>query len=296
MEALIASILGNRDIQINDPVTMILSEAEVRRAHSIKAAVESDPTLHSLSDFEYVQYALTHPLNDGGSTPLSKVLHCVAQMQAFREQYGIQETIEEAEECINDMTLLQPGLFLGLQYLPSTGNCISINDWAAFFPRKIQTREQYSQFLRGSYYRFQSMSPTFLAIREGMANLFECEGVSSENYDSAFHERLFAELYLSYPKRHKEVFFVNSPTIVNIAYGLWKRFMTTNMKQTFHLGFQVQGLEGYRIDGLFKTPTPEHGRRTMINKAKWLLTVRYGHQATYQLPDLANVNGHLREG
>jgi CRAL/TRIO domain len=292
MDILLANILGSQvAISIDDPVTMLLSAQELRMAHDIKRAVEADAELTNLTDFEYVQYALTHPTINDGNIPISQILQFVAKMQAFREEYDIHESVEEGEACVAELSLLLPGLFLGIHYLPSSGNCISINDWAAFYPAAIKTREQYASYFRGSYYRFQCMNPTFLAIREGMSSLFECDGVKSQNFDFRLFEQTYAELYQSYPKRYKEVFFVNSPSVVNMAYGLWKRYMSKNMKETFHLGFQINGLEGYRIDSLFKTPTEEQGRLLMIKRVKELLTVRYYHRNTYRLPPLDTLNG-----
>lgn len=273
----------NEGIKINDPVTMALTAIEVQRARAIKDAVEADPELQNLSDFEYVQHALTHLTNDG-DIPLSKVTTYILGMQTFREHYSVKDTPEEGAKYINNMTLDHPGAFLGIHYLPASGNCIAIIDWAALFPGKVQTQQQWETFLVGCYYRFQSMSPTFLAIREGMASLFECQGIGWENFDSKFFEQLFAEVLLAYPKRHKEVFFINSPSVANIAFGLWKKYMTKNMKDNFHLGYQIHGLEGYRIDALFKTPTEERARQAMIQKVKELLTVRYHHEKTYRLP------------
>ena len=119
-----------------------------------------------------------------------------------------------------------------------------------------------------------------------MSSLFECEGASDQNFDEKFQEQLVAELLLSYPKRYRELYFVNAPMIVNTAYGLLKRHMTQNMKDTFFLGHQVDGMEGRRIDVLFKTPTPEMARQHMVNNVRQLLLARYQRQATYVLPSL----------
>lgn len=283
MEALLASLVGV-NIPIDDARTMELTTAELQRAWRIKQAVERDDALRNLRDFDYVQFALAHPTDEAIVTPLETVLHHVAHMQAFRQEYQIQETLEEGMSSMDAMTRLQPDLFLGIQYLAPSGNCLGLTDWAGFAPGNIATTEQTRSFMKGFYYRLQCMSPTFWAIREGISSLIECDGASWDNTDANLQEKILTELYMNYPKRHKETFLVNSPSVVNVLYGMWKKYFSNNMKSTLHLGYQVPGMEGRRIDVLFRTPTPELARQKMLANALHFLQVRYQHQQAYVLP------------
>lgn len=253
-------------------------------AQTIKAAIELDKKLHSLSDFEIVQYALTHATAAENSSPLPYVLEKVSRMQAYKEHYRIQDTPEEAAACIGAMTARYPGFFLAAQYSETRGNCVAVSDWAAHRKGLTNSPEEEKLFMRGFYYRFQAMSPTFLAIRTGMSELIECDGVSEGSFDFDLFERLGAEIYTTYPKNHLDAYFLNTPTAINVLHGLWKKHMTQNMKRAFQLGHQVEGMEEERISELFQSPTPEIARQNMVAKTDQLLRLRYRHQHTYRLP------------
>jgi CRAL/TRIO domain len=267
-------------------MTMKLNPLEMHRALVIKEAVEAATHLTNMTDFEYVQWALIHPVTHGAgmAVPLSTILEHISRMQEFSRSHRIQETADEGAQMVHELSLELPGLYLSLQYLPSSGNCIAVSDFKALLPGKIKTDQQWHIFVKGSYYRYHAMSPHFHAMREGMANLCECEGVSFQNYDDYFWQQLLEELHLSYPKRHKETFFVHSPMAMNIIYGLCKPYMTQNLKETFHLGYQIQGLEGHRIDELFKVPDEETARQNMVDQVHRLLVTRYRNQARFRIP------------
>jgi CRAL/TRIO domain len=272
-----------QEIPIDDPVTMLLTSEEMERAHTIKAAVERDQTLTNLTDFEYVQWALTHG-NETEGNDLSTVLAYLARMQTFREFHGIQDTVEEGTACVEALIRQQPGMILTHHYDPIVGNCVTFDDWRAFLPSRIKTTQDHACFLKGSYYRYHGMYPSFLATRLGMTTTVECEGVTWENFDARFHQEFLDELFVCYPHRYFEMYMVNSPTVVNVAYGLWKKDMSTNLKKTFRLGSQLSTMTGNRLDTLFLTPTPESANQETVATAKTLLTARYQNQATYQLP------------
>jgi CRAL/TRIO domain len=286
MEAFLRSgVLLLGDIPIDHHVVMLLTTQEITKARLIKAAVEWEASLKNLSDFEYVQYALTH----GASTEnnqIPTILEHISRMQAFKETYGIQDTVADGLACIQAAMEQHPGLFLSIHYNAEDGNTTAVEDWAAFFPGTIATPEQHACLLKGLYYRFECLNPTFLATRLGVSNLIECQGVSWQNHDTNLQEQLLAELLVSYPTRYREMYLVNSPLVVNLAIALWKRHMSRNLRETFRLGYQLPGMEGRRIDVLFKIPTPEIADRATISTSRDLLVARYQHRATYQLPAL----------
>ena len=65
---------------------------------------------------------------------------------------------------------------------------------------------------------------------------------------------------------------------------MWKRVMNTDVKKSIQLGCSIPGLEGYRMDVLYKTPTPEVARENMISKVEKYLRLRYQNQRTFRLP------------
>jgi CRAL/TRIO domain len=267
--------------------TMTLDLVEIQRALIIKEAVEAGPHLAKMTDFEYVQYALTHPTTHGttaeAAMPLSTILEHIARMQAFCRQYQIQETADEGAQMWHEWYLEQPGHLLALLYLPSSGSCTHVSDMKALFPRLIKTERQWRILLAAVYYRSHAMAPHFRAMRQGESTMFECQGTTFQNYEPSFCERLFHEILISYPKRHKEMFFLHSPMVINIAYGLLKQYMNQNMKETFHLGYSIPGLEGRRIDELFKVPDEETALRNTVDQVHQLLTIRYRNQTQFQI-------------
>jgi CRAL/TRIO domain len=269
------------------PATMSLSQEEIDRALEIKMAITSDPNLDNLSDFEYVQYALALPASE---EPIATVLEHAYAMQCFRQEYRITDTLEQGSELFRASLRQHPGFFLAIEYVPNPGNFIAIDDVAAFDPSVLSGYEERRIGMAGFYYRYQCVSSTFQAIRSGVAIMVECEGCSFSNFDAKANEQFMLEFFRWYPKRHKEVLFLNSPTIINVAYSLWKKYMNSNMKDAFRLGYQIEGMEGQRIDALFKTPSPEIARQHMVQKVEQFLKLRYRNQKTFSLNNVQATN------
>ena len=264
------------------PITMNLSQEEIDRALEIKVAICSDPNLNNLTDYEYVQYALSLPASE---EPISTVLEYAYAMQSFREEYRIQDTLEEGVELFREHLNQHPGFFLAVEYVPNPGNFIAIDDVVAFDPAVLCGYKERRIGMGGFYYKFQCVSSTFQAIRSGVAIMVECDGCGMKNFDARVNEQFMVEFFRCYPKRHKEVLFLNSPTIINMAYSLWKKYMNNNMKDAFRLGYQIEGMEGQRIDSLFKTPSPEIARQHMLQKVEQYLKLRYHNQKNFSLDD-----------
>ncbi|CAB9515736.1 expressed unknown protein [Seminavis robusta] len=267
---------------IGGPSTMELSHEEIDRALAIKAAVEADPSLDNLSDYEYVQYALAHPASEERSVG-TIVAEYVYAMQCFRREYRLTDSVEEGMHLFEQAAAQHPGFFLAVEYVSQSGNFIHIDDVAAFDPRKIVGWEERRKILGGMYYRYQGVCSTLQAIRSGVAIMVECMGANFSNFDAHVHEQFMVELFRCYPKRHKEVLFLNSPTVINVAHSLWKKYLSPNMKNAFRLGYQIEGMEGQRIDELFKTPSPEVAQQHMVQKMGRFLKLRYRNQKTFSL-------------
>ena len=268
--------LGGGRPPTTDTTMMLLTE-EIVRARAIRAAA-NEHNLKALSDFEYVQYAICTP-----DESIEKVVERMTMMQAFREEYKIQDTVEEGVQVINQLTLDQPGMFLSIEQLAASQNYAVVLDAAAFLPARIQTPEQYRTFLAAFYYCFQLKNCQFQAMRNGASSLVECMGTTTENLDPTFLERFQHELYRWYPKLRRETFLLNSPSVVNCAYGLFKRYMSPNHKKTLRLGYQILGYEGQRIDSLYKMPTAEAGRQNLLSSVNRFLHTRYHNQSEFRL-------------
>lgn len=268
-------------------ISMHLTPQEMQRAQAIKAAVDESLTLAACTDFEYAQYALAHA---GSDSSLDLILHHIERLQGFRQDYKIQDTLEDGMACINAMTLQQPGELVSIQYLPDQWRCVAFSDWKAFQPKRCtkNNAQQHAIYLKGSYYRLQGLHPTLLAIRAGLVEVVECEGVTLEdNHDPVFTQYYYEELIVPYPKRYKSRCLVNSNLDVTVAQMEAKPYMTQNMRETIQWGKQVDGLiDKHRIPEVFLVPTLELARQRVLECVKELLAARYHYQATFTLPPI----------
>lgn len=275
MAAATAAALGG------GPETMVLTQTEVNRALQIKDAVQSQSHIKPLTDFEYVQYAMCCEQDE----TMDQIFHRMEMMQAFKEEYKIADTAEDGVDVIHQLNKEQPGFFLSIAYLPSTKNYLSVIDWAQLFPSRFKTWEQDRKFMGYLYYSCQAKSCQFQALREGSSIMVECMGVGTENFDSRFFSRMQHELLLWLPKLQKETFLLNSPSIANMAFALWRKFMRPDQKQALHMGHKIEGLEGQRIAELYKIPTLEIAEQHLLLNVKIFLQHRYQMEQEFRLPN-----------
>jgi hypothetical protein len=263
-----------------DDAAMRLTQAEVERTTQIKAAVEADERCRNLSDFEYVQYCLTTR-----DESMESVCERVWTMQEFRMEYRIQETLDEGLELFHQFTLLQPGLLLSIDFLESTQNYMTVDDFACYFPAVLKTHENFRVFFGGFYYLWNAMMPTFTAMRVGISSMTECMGASFDNFDTRVNDKFLHELFKPYPKKHKDGYWLNSPGMATMVVAFFKPYLPKETVEAFHLGHRIEGFEG-RIDELYKQPTAEIARHVMIEKFLALLRMRYARQASFSLSDV----------
>lgn len=278
----ILNYTGEGPASLEHTANMALSPGEVQLAHTIKEAVEAEPTLQNISDFDYVQFALA-----AKGASLQLILAKVATIQSFRHEYHLEGSVEEAMYLMDQFTQNHPGFLLDIDYQPYYGNFNIIQDVAAFVPARIQTLDQMKVFMAGFYYRFHAVNCTFRSIREGCTTIFECEGCTFDrNFDSHVIEKICYEVHRPYPTLLKTVHFVNSPTVINVIVALLKTSLPKHHTNAIHLGSHVEipGFEGRRLDELFMAPTFEQARRSMLTKIERYLRMRAHHQTHFRLP------------
>jgi CRAL/TRIO domain len=293
IEAMMAAAVGG------GPETMLLTRTEVNRALEIKkAALKDESNLKPLTDFEYVQYAITTM-----EEPMEQILYRMEMMEKFKLEYKIEDTPQDGVELIHQLSLDQPGFLLSVAHLPSSNNFMSVIDWAHLFPHKCKTWNQNRTFLGYIYYILQCKTCQFTAIREGSSILVECMDAGIQNFDSQFFSQIPHQLTRWYPKVQREMFLLNSPSVVNICFALWRRIMRPDEKKAVHLGHKVMGMEGVRIDEFYNVPTPEAANQHLLESVFTLLQHRYKMEQQFKLPDkplgehtslyLYNPNGSL---
>lgn len=272
-----------------DDGTMKVTTLELARARAIKAAVEANPEISprsKLSDFEYMQYALT---TEGES--IEQVCNRVYRQQAFKEEYKIEDTATQGIQLFHLDVLQRPGVWLAVEYLTNSENCVAVCDYAAFHPPT--TDEEYTAHASAIYYLYQCLAPNFRCIRNGMSSVVECSGASLANLNLRFTERLVVEFLSSYPHNIHEVFFLSAESTVTMVMALWNRCLPERFKKNIHLGRQIEGMEGRRIDILYKVPTEEAAKERLIMKTLQLLTLRDQHQKTFTFSSASVLDGGI---
>lgn len=266
-----------------DDSNMVLTLAEKNRALRIKAALAEDDRIdRTLTDYELVQYALVT-----NNETMEQVCERVYRMQEFCRQYRIDESdnpVREGAILFHQMTVEHPGFNLAVEFLPVSQNYVSVLDFAAFNPQRVKSSEEsWRVYFAGCFFLDQCLMPDISCIRNGISLMVECMDSTSANIDLGVLERQVVEFTAHYPMRSREIFFLNSHSVTNMACALWKRFLPVEMRKQFQLGQQIPGWEGQRIDLLYNTPTPEEARERMLLRVVQLLHLRYQNQANFSL-------------
>ena len=181
LDDLVASL---RESGSDDP-TMKLTRAEKARALEIREACDADDRIKStISDFEIAQYAVTA---EPGET-MESICQRIFLLQCFKEEYGITDDEVEGIELFIELTKLQPGVYLSVEYVKSSENHILIMDYAMFFPASLKSSDhQMRVYLASHYYIFNCLNPEFRSMRNGISLLTEC-------MDSSLQVRLWRKL------------------------------------------------------------------------------------------------------
>lgn len=258
---------------------MRLSPDEAALAWQLKRDVESNQELTALSDFEYAQYAIC-AIAHGEST--EETLQRMAMLQAFKREYGLNDTAQQGLEMLEAWTLQHPGMLLSIEKLASSQNYVGVLDWGAFYPSRLVTHEDFRTLLGGLYYMFEALNCQLQSIRSGYSMLVECMDVTTDHHDVRLFDRLAQEFLRWYPRIRKEIFLQNAPGVVLFAINTLKKHLPQTHR-AIQLGQQVPGLEGYRLDQIYATPSKDQARIRMLIKAYSFLSIRYNSRKGFVL-------------
>jgi hypothetical protein len=265
----------------------LMTEDEVQLAHRIRhaAATTTAGLSSSSSDFEIAQLAVTC-LANGEAEDMDAILTRLFQLQCFRQEYRIQDTIEDATEIWRIfMTEQQPQHILEIDIVKPSLNFIFMFDNRAFNPKAVDLPKDWRTFLGAYYYMAQCMCKDLRSIREGIVVVIECEGMGVDNWDPHVLERWTNELISFYPTNFKEILLVNTPLAANIVCSLMKPWITKGMFSKFRLGHRLESFEG-RLDELMLLPTPDIARVRLMERMKDFLRERLHNERTFTLPPL----------
>lgn len=279
----LAHLLAANLVQQDD--TMIVSATERQWALAIKQAVVESEGLKPLSDFEYVQYAMVTQ----GNT--QEALFRIGGMQAFKEEYGIDHSVEQATAALESTLGVLPGFVLHLDCCPHTNEAIMVWDARMCKPERVLSVHSehgpdynWKNYVVAHYYMNYSAQPTLYTVRDGLTLLIDCGQVGWDNVNMDFQRRMNEELRNFYPLKWKRVLAYNTAVISNIGWSLFKPFMSPNMQQSLKLGCQVAGSEaGIRLCELFLQPSAGGAHHNILRRFQNLLIMRNENAKRFRL-------------
>ena len=270
----------------------MLSEEERNRALDIKQAVEDCHYVTNISDFECAKLAIcccsSSPNNDNNNKSMDQILDIVHKLECFRNQYRLDDTLEDAMTTLEQFHYYQPGLLLDVSYIPSEQCYTSSSDMAKMNFTNLQTEDQWRAFQGGCYYWITSMESDFTSIRNGIIVLNECEGMSMLNFNIRAQERAINELWSYYPAKHQESVWLNAPVAATMFYGFVKSIINNELLQSWKLDGPLDGYDG-RLDTLFLMPTLELSQQALLHRMEGFLRQRYDNIQSFSLTN-NNVN------
>lgn len=273
-----------RPLAQNDPRRMQLTEEERGWALDIKDAIEMFPELDNLSDFVYATLAVAVKDN------VEDAVRRAHQLQAFREEYGLKDTLQESQHIIAKAVQQHPSLCYDVSFHPKQGKYILVQDIAAFSPTEEPTTQQVEDFAIFGYYLLHALFPDLESTRRGYTVFVECEGFSVANNKHMFKlmDKFYSEVMAVYPSSEgTEARHLNAPTFFNVMTAGLRKLLPEELQDKFFRGPSLPGLEsslaGRRLDTLYLTPTPELATQRAIAKLKANLERRYKNIASFSL-------------
>lgn len=269
---------------------MRLTEEERGWALTIKRAVEEDEELRNLCDLDYVQYAIV----TGGDVQDS--LRRMRGLQVFRQEYGINDTFDQALEMIRAFLTQQPGLLLAVDKAKTASqqggededadahlHYLLVLDFAKINPKTIRLPRDKRDMLGAFYYLHTATVAHPTAIRNGLLFIAECEGMTFDNVSPDFVGTIWREFKVYFPLRLKEFSWLRAATAATVLFSLCKPFFPAEVQAKVNLGCEFDAFEG-RLDELFlNRETPEENMEMTFRRAKRHLRERFQNAEAFRL-------------
>lgn len=254
---------------------MQLSEEERQHALAIKQAIEEDPDLDNLSDFQYVQFALVDQHD------VEAAMHRAYHLQAFlKEEYKIRhDDIDYAMASVQTFIRQHSGVILSLAYNADEETYVLIYDLATFDQKRLQTPEDWRMFMSFVYFELTALNPDFYAIRKGVVFVCECEGFDWKNCDMKVQEKAWTELINVYPIEFRQIKYFHTGVFANLSASLMKPFLPKHIHSKFSVGNEFDG----RLDTLYLVPTLEAANKRNLERFRVCLQQRFENERLFRL-------------
>lgn len=259
-----------------DPPRMTLSGEECDWATDIKAAIAATPGLDEVSDFMCVQLALKAK-GDVGSG-----VDCAIRLQAFREEYGIKDTVEDGRRRLCDLFQLLPRHVLDFGQRPD-GTYFFLVDLAQFDgAAKLTNEDKMKAYLGGCYYLYHACCPDIEAMRQGFIALIECQGMSfARKKDLKVVQKMVSELLCSYPIRGKVKHFHTS-SFFNVMSSMFQRIVGRDAGLQFQTCCVID-IEARPLGSMYLVPTVESANQRVLGRMHEVLQLRYREENAFSL-------------
>ncbi|CAB9502467.1 expressed unknown protein [Seminavis robusta] len=253
---------------------------------------DDDEPLPLLTDFEVAQYAIVTHGNIG------EALRRIHGMHVFCQEYGIQESVDQAMIYFTEWFRHHPGHLLHMDTDPETCEPIVVLDLAAYFPgiatghkpsnvapTKSLTKTttlvdvQWHIDVIKNYYQLHVSCSNFSSIRQGVFMIIDCDDIGWDNWSMEYSNRFHGELWAHYPIKFKSTLCYNTGSVANVCWNMIKPLMDSTMRESLQLGCQiVPEMEGTpapeKLCELYLQPSLEMAQANLLQRIKELLTLR----------------------
>jgi hypothetical protein len=251
---------------------------ERRRAREIRAAVREDPKLQPMSDFMYAHFAIVSLMEE---TDVAVVLSKIRQVQHLKRENGIFDNYVHGKQAVSQMlTGMVARMHLAFGYDSVEQAYFHVTDITKFDPDLLSDPAKTRAWLTAEYYLNHAHYPDLEAIRRGIDVSLECQDYDWEDptmFNLTATQKIVSEITAYYPLHYRSLKLYHSGMFVNLVISATKRLLPPMVYQAIQTGL---GRDYGPLPEVFSWPTPEAGRRRLIQKVQQALRMRY-HNETY---------------
>lgn len=258
---------------MDDPRRMILTRQETTWALNIKHAIEGTPELDNLTDFWYAQFAIICEDN------IEEVVKRALGLQAYRQEYKILDTYNDANRRLRAYTSIFPTTYLSFSFSPLVGTYIIVQDGTKLDTTLISSPAQEEDFFAGGFYLHALLGSDFESLRKGEFWIVETEGFYwTQKQNFKLMRRGFSELLTVYPFQATLKLF-NAGIVFNTVFSCCRAILPKNIRDRIEGGLTCDA----RLDSCFLVPSLEAARQRLLSRIEITLTRRYDNEATFTL-------------
>jgi hypothetical protein len=139
---------------------------------------------------------------------VEEALEKARDMQGFREEYGVPDTLEDAKKTVWDfLNLFDDTFLLSFAYSEEEQTYVGTIDMTAIDNRALHSERAWRNHLVGVYYIKQAMVPDFRSMVLGIILIHECEGFDFYGKFGGLNQiaRVATEVLSSQPILHRKV-------------------------------------------------------------------------------------------